>query len=107
MLFPEKFIRKIAKVFSNRFFFAKNHKKQRLHEFRANCSNEPIWYKVAANIILDQNQNAVFYGRLTDIGDIKKRELQIIESVSRYQFALKASKNGIWDCNLMTEQVFF
>lgn len=103
----KKIYSKDRESFFDSFFSAKSERKYWSHEFRVHCKNELVWYKIAANIILDENGNAVFYGRLTDINDIKIRELKVVESEARYQFALEASKNGIWDYNIKTEQVFF
>lgn len=78
------------------------------HEFRVWINKKKItWLKVDATIEVDSNGKSIFFGRLSDITNIKKRELKVIESEERYHFALEASKNGIWDYNLVTGKVFF
>jgi len=48
-----------------------------------------------------------FYCNLSNISNVKKRELKVQESETRYQFALEASKKGIWDYNVKTGKVYF
>ena len=94
--------------FFKALFNAKNKVEPFSYEFRVRIKNKKInWLKADANIEIDGDGNAVFFGRLTDITDIKRRELRVIESEARVQFALEASKNGVWDYDLTTGKVFF
>jgi PAS domain S-box-containing protein len=78
------------------------------HEFRVVLrSLGVLWFKAKATIDIDENGDAIFIGSLTDITDIKQREFRIIESEARYQFALEASNNGVWDYNVATDRVYF
>jgi PAS domain S-box-containing protein len=77
------------------------------YEFRVQIgNNDIIWLKVDANIEVDDEEKSIFFGRLSDITSIKKRELKIVESEERYHFALEASKSGVWDYNLKTGEVY-
>jgi PAS domain S-box-containing protein len=77
-------------------------------EFRVVLKDNTIqWFKVEANVELNSNQDTIFYCNLSNISSIKRRELKVLESETRYQFALEASKKGIWDYNLKTGGVFF
>ncbi len=77
-------------------------------EFRVLTKDKKIlWFKVDSNVTLDDQKNTIFYCTLTDITDIKERELKVQESETRYQFALEASKKGIWDYNIATGCVYF
>ena len=94
------------------FFKSLNYSKQNLEpwrcEFRIIAKSKKIsWFKVDANVLLDKDLNTVFYSILTDITDIKEREIKVQESETRYQFALEASEKGIWDYNITTGNVFF
>jgi len=94
------------------FFESINKSKQKLKpwhcEFRVITRNKKVsWFRVDANVVLDKHANTVFYSTLTDITDIKESEIKAQESETRYQFALEASKKGIWDYNLTTGNVFF
>jgi PAS domain S-box-containing protein len=78
------------------------------HEFRVVLRTRGVlWFKAKATIDIDENGDAIFIGSLTDITDIKQREFRIIESEARYQFALEASNNGVWDYNVATDRVYF
>lgn len=78
------------------------------HEFRVLSSEGSFtWFKVDANVVLDERNNTNFYSTLTDITDIKRREQKVKESETRYQFALQAAGKGIWDYDLTTGKVFF
>lgn len=77
-------------------------------EFRVVMKNQGTqWFKVDANVERDDKLNTIFYCNLTNITKIKKREIKVKESETRYQFALEASKKGIWDYNLKTGKVYF
>lgn len=77
-------------------------------EFRfLSNSGKITWFKLDANVELDNEENTIFYSTLIDITTIKERELKVQESETRYQFALEASKKGIWDYNLSTGEVYF
>lgn len=77
-------------------------------EFRVMMKNKGIqWFKVEANVESDLDKNVIFYCSLTNINIIKVRELKVQESETRYQFALEASKIGIWDFDVLSDKVFF
>lgn len=95
-------------AFFQSLYFSKESTINWSHEFRIKTSGRShLWMKVDANIEKDGEGNSVFYSRLTDITNIKNRELKVKDSEARYHFALEASGNGIWDYNIKTGQVFF
>ncbi|MET0759392.1 MAG: PAS domain-containing protein, partial [Flavobacterium sp.] len=86
---------------------SKNTIKPWSHEFSVILPSKGIrWVKGKASVELDEKGNVVFYGRLTDISEKKEQDLRVKLSEERYQFALEASKKGIWDLNLKTDEVF-
>lgn len=94
--------------FFNSIFLAKDCNDHWHHEFRVVLANKGLlWFRAVATIDTDENGSSVFIGSLTDITDIKLREIKIIESEARYQFALEASHNGVWDYNFKTDKVYF
>lgn len=94
--------------FFNSIHQAKREQKPWSYEFRVQINGKPeTWLKVDAEIEINDDQESVFFGRLTDINDIKKREFEVKASEERYHFALEASKSGVWDYNLTTGDVFF
>ena len=95
-------------AFFTSLYFAKDCSDQWHHEFRVQLVNKGLmWFRAIATIDTDENGSAVFIGSLTDITDIKLREYKIVESEARYQFALEASHNGVWDYNFQTDKVYF
>ncbi len=77
------------------------------HEFRIQLINKgTLWLKVDANVEKTDFGNIILYGKLTDITDLKNRENKILDSETRHQFALQASKTGIWDINLKTGKLY-
>jgi PAS domain S-box-containing protein len=95
-------------LFFDSLFLSKRKLQQWNCEFRVLMGNTEIqWFKVDGTVELDSEKSTVFYCNLTNISKIKKRELKVQESETRYQFALEASKKGIWDLNLKTGKVYF
>ena len=78
------------------------------HEFRAVLPQKGLrWFRGVANIEKIEDGNTIFYGRVTDITDRKQKDLELEISEERFQFAMEASTNGIWDLNLKTNKVFY
>ncbi len=77
------------------------------HEFRA---IDPIkglrWYKGFATVEHD-NEDTVFFGKITDVTDNKEQELKLRLSEQRFHFALEASSEGIWDLDVANKRVFY
>ncbi|MBN2667946.1 MAG: PAS domain-containing protein [Bacteroidales bacterium] len=47
------------------------------------------------------------YTIATDISALKRAEQELFDSQMRWQFAIEGNKDGLWDWNLLTEDVFF
>jgi len=76
-------------------------------EFRCNLPKKGLrWYRVNATIERKQN-SYVFYGRVSDNTENVKQELKLKISEERYEFALQATSEGIWDLDVPTNKVFF
>lgn len=65
------------------------------------------WLKISARTEALDDGSVVFYGRVSDITEIKKQELELEISEERFQFALEASTAGVWDWDLRTDKVFY
>ncbi|MGA9380616.1 MAG: PAS domain S-box protein [Phormidium sp.] len=52
-------------------------------------------------------QEGLIYATARDMTEIKRSEIALKESEERWQLALWGNKDGIWDWNLETNQVFF
>lgn len=96
------------KVFFETLYASKNKLEPWSCEFRVTINSQGLlWFKVDATVTQDVNNNVIFYCVLTDITDIKNREIKVKESQERCQFALEASQKGIWDYDLRTGKVYF
>lgn len=78
------------------------------HEFRAFLPTKGMrWFKAVAHVEIDDFQYISLYGRLSDITDEKQREIELKISEERFQFAMEASSNGVWDIDMVTDKVFY
>ncbi|TDP61752.1 PAS domain-containing sensor histidine kinase [Flavobacterium dankookense] len=78
------------------------------HEFRAILPTKGLrWFKAVANVERDIYNYISLYGRISDITEEKQRDIELKISEERFQFAMEASSNGIWDLDLRTGKVFF
>ena len=86
--------------------------KKNLHrwelEFRVQLPKKGLrWLKLSSKPELYLDGSVGFYGRISDITDLKTQELKLKISEARYQFALEASKEGVWDWDMRTNTVFY
>src|SRR6478736_7835259 len=66
----------------------------------------PVQVDVTA--IRDTHNNITgFLGIATDISQILATKEALRQSEQRWQFALDGSSNGVWDWNLLTNEVFY
>jgi PAS domain-containing protein len=87
---------------------AKNNKQNWTHEFRTvDKKNQIVWFRVDASIQDDACDNTIFFGRFLNVNENKLKELKIKETADRFNFALEASNSGVWDCDVVSDQVFF
>ncbi|OYU81992.1 MAG: histidine kinase [Flavobacterium sp. BFFFF1] len=100
---PEDFDR-----FMDAVAHAKTHMQHLLFEFRCNLPVKGIrWFRARATVEKDCKGGFVFYGRVNDSTDNRIQALKLKISEERYQFALEASSEGIWDFDVRTNKVFF
>lgn len=78
------------------------------NEYRIVC-DERIKYIIANGIhFKDDNGNVIrIIGTCQDITDLKLAEQLIIESEERFALAMKASKDGLFDWNLVTNEIYY
>ncbi|MDJ0589398.1 MAG: PAS domain-containing protein [Pleurocapsa sp. MO_226.B13] len=66
------------------------------------------WLYDRAHITYDVDGIPVrFDGSVTDITQRKQAEISLQESRERYALALEGSSNGLWDWNVVTDEVFY
>nr|WP_315224463.1 PAS domain-containing protein [uncultured Flavobacterium sp.] len=77
-------------------------------EFRVVLPEKGLrWFKIMATPEKTAEDSVVFLGHVSDVSDLKEHELQLKISEERFKFALEASTAGIWDWNLVTNDVFY
>lgn len=77
-------------------------------DYRINLPvNGVKWIKVSARTERLENGNVIFFGTNTDVTGIKHLEEDYKISEARYQFANLASEIGVWDWNMVTNEVFY
>lgn len=77
-------------------------------EFRALLPKKGLrWFKVSAKTELSSDNRVSFFGHISDITELKDKEEKLRISEERFQFALEASTAGIWDWDMVTNNVFY
>lgn len=77
-------------------------------EFRVLLPEKGLrWYKVFSKSELYTDGNISFYGKISDITDLKEQEMKVKVFEERFKFALEASTSGVWDWDLLTNRVFY
>ncbi|WP_345146642.1 sensor histidine kinase [Flavobacterium ginsengiterrae] len=77
-------------------------------EFRAVLPKKGLrWFKVSAKSELSTDGRVSFFGHISDITELKDKEEKLRISEERFQFALEASTAGIWDWDMVTNNVFY
>ncbi|PZO36233.1 MAG: hypothetical protein DCF19_22050 [Pseudanabaena frigida] len=64
------------------------------------------WISGQAQPVLQEDGSIVWNGVITDISDLKQTELALQKSEERWQLAVQAADDGIWDWDLETGIVF-
>lgn len=78
------------------------------HKFRAHLPKKGLrWMRVTAKPEQEEDGSVSFYARISDITDQVEQEEQLRLSDERFQFALKAASEGVWDWDLSTNMVYF
>ncbi|MDR6762773.1 PAS domain S-box-containing protein [Flavobacterium sp. 2755] len=77
-------------------------------EFRSVLPKKGLrWFRVSAKTELSSDGKVSFFGHISDITDLKDKEERLRISEERFQFALDASTVGIWDWDMVTNNVFY
>ncbi len=64
------------------------------------------WISGQAQPVLQDDGSIVWNGSITDITDLKETEIALQKSEERWQLAIEAAEDGIWDWNLETGDIF-
>ena len=103
----KKIISEDFNAFLNSIQTAKLNSETWFFEFRCMLPVKGLrWYRVNATIEKD-GKGYIFYGRVSDNTENVRQEIKLKISEERYEFALEASSEGIWDLDVITNNVFF
>lgn len=103
-----KIVSEDFEAFLNSIENAKNSMQAWHFEFRCQLPVKGLrWFRVRATVEQDGNGGYIFYGRVNDNTENRIQALKLKISEERYQFALEASSEGIWDLDVKTNTVFF
>ncbi|MDJ0519613.1 MAG: PAS domain S-box protein [Trichodesmium sp. MO_231.B1] len=66
-----------------------------------------IWSSLTVSLIKISEEKKYLIGLIENISQRKQIELDLKKSEERWQLALRANNDGIWDCNLKTNECFY
>ncbi|BBC24708.1 multi-sensor hybrid histidine kinase [Pseudanabaena sp. ABRG5-3] len=77
------------------------------HKYRIKTpSGEVKWIFGQAQPLLQEDGSLIWHGIITDINDVKQIEIALKNSEERWQLAIQAADDGIWDWDLETGVIF-
>lgn len=65
------------------------------------------WLKISAKPEAHQSGTIHFYGRVTDITEQKEQQQRLQKEQQRYQFALQAASEGVWEWDIKNSLIHF
>ncbi len=71
------------------------------------ADNRIIWVEVNEAPLLENGKTTAIVGSLTDITERKKYETQLKESIERYNYVTKATRDAIYDWDIKTNKVIW
>lgn len=78
------------------------------NEFKAMLPKKGVrWFLGSAKPERMEDGRVIFYGRIADVTEKKEQELKLKISEERFQFALDANEQGVWDWDLVTNKVYY
>jgi PAS domain S-box-containing protein len=86
-------------------------KKKRLrytHEFRVSLPEKGLrWLRITGKPERNPDKTVSFYSRVSDITDFKVQQEKMQLAEQRFEYAMKASSEGVWDIDLIDENIYF
>lgn len=108
VFFRERIFSEDQSAFIDKLEESRNNLTKWDHKFRVQLPKKGLrWLRVMANPELKEDGSVSFYARISDITDQVEQEEQLRLSDERFQFALKAASEGIWDWDMSTNIVYF
>ena len=77
------------------------------HEYRVELPLKGLrWMRITGKPELTKDGAVEFYTRVSDITDFKHQELKLKISQERFDFAMKAAAEGVWDWNMIDNTIY-
>lgn len=77
-------------------------------EKRFVCKDHSVlWCRLVSIPLTNAGRELQFLAMLQDISDYKRSEQTLRESEERFELALRGANDGIWDWNLLTDDVYY
>ncbi|WP_169816580.1 PAS domain-containing sensor histidine kinase [Rhodovibrio salinarum] len=76
-------------------------------EYRIVVDGKVKWIRAQAVAHVERSGSVVWNGLLTDISRLKTAEAKLREQQDRYERAVRASRDGVWDYDLRTDTLYY
>lgn len=104
----ERVLPEYLEEFINVFFEARKNKQSWEYEYKVNLPKKGIrWLKITSKPQVEDEESLFYFCKVSDITELKEKEHELQVSKERFQFALKAASEGVWDWNRLTDEVYF
>ncbi len=71
------------------------------------ADNKIIWLRDLVSIVIEDGEAVKLRGVMFDITERKQAEEKLRQSELKWKYALTGSQDGIWDWNIVTNEVYF
>ncbi|KOS06009.1 hypothetical protein AM493_08145 [Flavobacterium akiainvivens] len=94
--------------FMKKLQFSRNKLVRYEYEYRVVLPKKGLrWMRISGKPELKLDGSICFYTRVSDITSLKEQEQKLLKSEERFEFAMSAAAEGVWDWNMDTNQVYF
>jgi PAS domain S-box-containing protein len=77
------------------------------HEFRVELPEKGLrWMRITGKPEKGPKKSVYFYSRVSDITDFKQQQQKLKLSEERFEFAMKASSEGVWDFDIINSSIY-
>lgn len=108
MLFRERFVAQDIEPFIDSLEESRDNLAKWDHRYRVMLPKKGLrWMHVTAVPEKLGDGTVIYYGRVTDITDLKQQEERLNVSEERFKVALLAASEGMWDWNMADKVTYF
>ncbi|MXN89679.1 PAS domain-containing protein [Flavobacterium sp. Sd200] len=104
----QRIVPKDRELFLKKMEVSKKKQERYHHEFRVKLPEKGLrWLRITGKPEKNNDGTVTFYSRISDITDYKLQEQKMLLADERFEFAMKASSEGVWDLNIVDDKVYF